>query len=319
MKRFLVKIAGLAFAFGLLNLLLLIVVPTDESNYLYEYNHKVQLLDTVSQPRIIFLGGSSTAFNNDSRTIQDSTGYNIINCGLHAGLGIKIPLKDGLQYIKEGDIVVMQIEYANFFNGGNGEPETLPSFMVTTNWRYCRLLNLTQWKKLIQGIPRENVRSLMNLAKTLANKNGGNLHESKEYVYVKEGFNEFGDEVNHLNFPGQKYTPTGKTNTKKVNPDFIKWLSTYITYYEKAGAKIVMLPPSCIASYLPESYNENIGNTLAEIQHPYLVHPSLMTVNDSCMFNTEYHLTKEGVRQNTQNIIKVLKENNIIQAPNSPK
>ena len=314
MKRFIIKTLVLVAVFVGINLLLFLAVPKDKTDYLYEYNHKTNLLDTVPQPRIIFMGGSSIAFNNDSRTIRDSLKCNIINCGLHAGIGIRIPFEDGLQYIRKGDIVVLQIEYANYFSGGNGEPETLPAFMSVTGWRIWKSFNANQWKKLIQGIPRENITNLIHLARRTLKGSQEKPSQNQSFVYTKEGFNEFGDEVSHLDYPNLKYLGSGKKIGRAANEDFVEWLGQTIGRYEMAGAQVIMLPPACIMSSFNKNYNDHIKDALAKIKHPYIVEPSSMALPDSCMFNTEYHLNREGVRQNTQNIIRALKNNSAIQA-----
>ena len=314
MKRFIIKTLVLVAAFVGINLLLFLALPKDKADYLYEYNHKTSLLDTVCQPRIIFMGGSSIAFNNDSKTIRDSLKCNIINCGLHAGIGIRIPFEDGLQYIKKGDIVVLQIEYANYFNGGNGEQETLPAFMSVTGWRIWKSFNANQWKKLIQGVPRENMTNLIHLAQKALKGSQEAPSQNQTFVYTKEGFNEFGDEVSHLNYPNLKYLGSGKKTERAVNRDFIEWLSRTIEQYEMAGAQVIMMPPACILSSFNKNYNDHIKEALAKIKHPYIVEPSSMALPDTCMFNTEYHLNREGVRRNTQNIIQALKNNSAIQA-----
>jgi len=317
MKRFIIKATLLLVVFIGINLVLFFALPKNDFDYLCEYNHKIQLLDTVSQPRIIFIGGSSVAFNNDSRMILDSLGCHIINFGLHAGIGMRIPLEDALKYIRKGDIVVLQIEYTNFINGGNGEPETLPAFMVATNWKSCRNLNFIQWQKLIQGIPRENIRHVIQL---FENPKGSldAQNKNEDFVFVKGGFNEFGDEVSHLDYPNQKYIPSGMTFSSDIDPDFMKWLCCTLRLYEKAGAQIIMMPPACIESYFKEKYHHNIKDSLVKRGFPYIVEPSSMVVNDNCMFNSGYHFNSEGVRQNTANIIRILKKSNVIHTPNTP-
>ena len=312
MKRFIIKTTIVIAVFAGLNLLLLIAIPGDETDYLYEYDHKLSLLDTICQPRIIFMGGSSIAFCNDSRMIRDSLGYNVINCGLHAGIGIRIPLEDGLRFIKKYDVVVFQIEYANFFNGGNGDAETLPALMNATGWRMWKELNASQWIKLLQGIPRDNLTNLVHLAKRLKKGNRDSQFPNPKFVYTKEGFNEFGDEVSHFNYPSQRYISTGKKNTKKINRSFTEWLSHTLTKYEEAGAQVIMMPPACIVSCFNESYNDAIKTALEEMHYPYIAEPFSMTLNDAYSFNTGYHLNKDGVKINTTNIIKILKNSNVI-------
>ena len=130
---------------------------------------------------------------------------------------------------------------------------------------------------------------------------------SKSYVHSKSGFNKFGDEVSHLSYPSVKYHPSGKTNSEIVNNEFINWLAEIIKQYEHAGTKVIMLPPVCIKSHFKVSYNDNIEKALESIKCPYLVSPSSMVLDDSCTFDTGYHVNKEGVKQNTDYIISILK------------
>ena len=118
-RRFIIKVLTfLALVIGV-NVLLLWAVPRDKNAYLCEYNRKISLMDTVDQPRVILLGGSNIAFGVDSRAIADSLHCHVINMGLHGGIGMRYPVEDCLQYVRPCDVVVMQLEYGNFFNGGN--------------------------------------------------------------------------------------------------------------------------------------------------------------------------------------------------------
>lgn len=307
MKRFIKKITILTIALVSVNIFLLFAIPKDNNAYLCEYKDKIQLIDTTSQPRIIFIGGSSIAFGTDSKLICDSLHCNVINLGLHGGIGIRFPLEDCLQYIKSGDIVVLQFEYGNFFSGGNGEPETFPAFMIANDWRNYKQLNMNQWQNIIAGIPKESIKSMTRLVKYLLRGSFDSPSVNKKYTYVKSGFNEFGDEISHIAYPSVKYTSDGKPNTKKVKRSFIDWLADIIQQYEQAGANVIMLPPVCIESHFKVSYNDNIEMALIEINHPYITSPASMVLDDSCTFNTGYHMNKEGIRLNTRNIISNLK------------
>lgn len=307
MKRFIKKITLLTIAFLAVNLCLLFAIPKDNNAYLCEYNHKIQLIDTTSQPRIIFIGGSSIAFGTDSKMIRDSLHYNVVNFGLHAGIGIRYPLEDCLQYVRKGDIIVIQFEYANFFNGGNGEAETFPGFMVANDWRNYKHLNMAQWQNIIAGMPKESIESVTRLARYLLRGSFDSPTVNNKFEYVKSGFNEFGDEVSHKAYPSVKYVSSGKPNTETVKKSFMDWLADIIQRYEQAGANVVMLPPVCIESHFKVSYNDNIEKALGEINHPYITSPESMVLDDSCTFNTGYHMNKEGIRQNTRNIISNLK------------
>ena len=306
MKRFLKKSAILVLLFIAINLLLLLAIPKDNNAYLCEYNHKIELLDSVSAPRLLFIGGSSLAFGTDSKTIGDSLHMNVVNMGLHAGMGIRYPLEDALQYIKKGDIVVLQFEYQNYFSGGNGESETFPAFMMATNWRNCMHLNYHQWVNIITGTPLQGIKNLKRFVKGFKGRGYDSPTSNKSFAYVKSGFNRYGDEVSHLDYPSEKYVPSGNSQAKEVDTDFVQWLDKTISRYEQAGATVVLLPPVCIESHFKVAYNESIEKALSDVNRHYIVSPSSMVLGDSCTFNTGYHVNREGVRQNTANIINAL-------------
>lgn len=66
----------------------------EQDGYLQAYNKKCQLLEDTPSPRIIFVGGSNLAFGLDSQRIKDSLNINVINYGLHAGIGLKYMIDD---------------------------------------------------------------------------------------------------------------------------------------------------------------------------------------------------------------------------------
>ena len=110
MKKFIYKISIFALFFLSVNTILLFSIPKDENNYFGEYNHKVELLEKTPSPRIIFIGGSSIAFGTDSKMLKDSMHINVVNFGLHGGIGMKFPMDDCLDYVKKGDIIAIQME-----------------------------------------------------------------------------------------------------------------------------------------------------------------------------------------------------------------
>lgn len=306
MKKFLYKITLLITTFTIFNMVLLFAVPKNKNEYLCAYNQKIHLLEATPHPQMIFIGGSNVAFSLDSKTIEDSLGYHVVNFGLHGGIGIRYIFEDALQYIKNGDVVVLQFEYANFYNNGNGERETFPLFMVSTNWRNINKLNVGQWITLIHGIPQYSIKSLKTIGKFLTH---GCWYPTKksQFVYAADGFNKYGDEISHFNYPNQKYKQTTTKNQKEeVDTEFINWLNKTIESYEQAGATVIMLPPVCIKSFFNQYYDDNINVALTAIHHPYIVPPSSVALDDNYMFNTEYHMSREGCALNTQNIIHSL-------------
>lgn len=307
MKRFIYKVSLFVFAFVAINVVLQLLIPKDQNGYHCEYNHKVELLEKTPSPRAVFIGGSNIPFGINSKTLKDSLHIGIVDFGLHAGIGIRFPLVDYLDYVRKGDVVVIQMEYANYFTGGNGEPESLLPLMVATNWRNIGRLNFHQWRNILVGVPQVTVLNLKRVLNYTTTKSFDTPSENDNFAYVKSGFNELGDEVGHFKYPNIVEPPLRKVEDRTVDKDFMVWLADMIQQYEQRGAKVVMLPPVCLTTHFIALYNNNIGEALGSIHHPYIVDPQDMVLDDSCAFNTGYHLNEEGVRQNTSKIIKILR------------
>ena len=88
----------------------------EQDGYLQAYNKKCQLLEDTPSPRIIFVGGSNLAFGLDSQRIKDSLNINVINYGLHAGIGLKYMIDDISTYARKGDIIVFAPEYLSLIH-----------------------------------------------------------------------------------------------------------------------------------------------------------------------------------------------------------
>lgn len=307
MNKFIIKALSLIVLFIVVVMILIFAMPKDNNSYFSEYRCKIHLLESVAQPRVIIIGGSGVAFGTDSKRIKDSLNINVVNFGLHAGLGIRYPLEDCLEYIKKGDIVAIQMEYENYFSGGNGGPEAFLPFMISTGWRKTHNLNIYQWENIFLGIKDVCKANLTRLAFFLITKSFDKKPSGMTFEYAKSGFNEYGDEVSHLKYPSKHIEIPQKAGGKSINESFIMWLSQVIDKYEHAGAKVYMMPPPCSMSQFKASYDKNISKALDKIHHPFIVEPASNAFDDSCSFDTGYHMNKVGVCLNTNNIIKALR------------
>lgn len=305
MKKFIYHILLFTVIFVIINAVLLFAIPKDRNSYLCEYNHKLQLLETVEQPRIIIIGGSNAAFSIDSEILEDSLQYNIVNFGLHAGIGIRYPFEDCLDYIRSNDILVIQFEYENFYNGGNGEPETFLPFMIATDWRHCNKLNKYQLINIIKGIPATAFMNLKRLLKYPIIHSLDTQSSASKFRYTASGFNKYGDEISHFNFPN-KPIPKSNIGNMQLSKQFINWFSGMLKRCELIGAKTIVLPPVCTESFFKNSDIESVSAILEQIGYPYAVQPSTMVLDDKYAFDTRYHMNRDGCILNTQNLIECI-------------
>ena len=67
-------------------------------------------LNSIDEPKIVVVGGSSVAFGLDSEKLEEYTGMPVVNFGLYGALGTKVMLDLSESGINEGDIVIISPE-----------------------------------------------------------------------------------------------------------------------------------------------------------------------------------------------------------------
>ena len=295
MKKFIIRTLILGGIVGSLLLSIVIFVPIQPNDYLQAYKLKCKLLEETESPRIIFVGGSNLAFGLDSQRIKDSLGINVVNYGLHAGIGLKFMIDDVATYIQKGDILVIAPEYGHFYTIQYGESATIAPIQAIAGWEKLNLLNFTQMKNVISGLPR--------IIEYIRPKN------YDERSYVLSGFNGYGDEVKHWNLEGIAIAEPGSSN-KPFDLSFGEYFIRKIENLEQEKqCEVIIVPPVCRESAFKAMKNkvEETSAFLDSNGHPFLVSPEHHALSDEYAYDTDYHMNYEGVKKYTSSMIEILK------------
>ena len=133
MKKFIIK--AIVFLLLILSTIFAVIYlqPVDPDKYLMVMLDKHKLLRTTPQPRVILVGDSSLAFGMDSAMIKKATGYNVVNMGLHGGLGLIYIMDELKPYLKKDDIVIFALDYTHYMGIGTGD-NTLIEVTIVMPW-----------------------------------------------------------------------------------------------------------------------------------------------------------------------------------------
>ena len=136
-----------------------------------------------------------------------------------------------------------------------------------------------------------------------------------EYFFIKESdiysvnsFNEYGDAYSHWGMEQTKIVPSNGIETD-YNPHTIKLIDDFRSELKKKKASLYITYPS----YQATSFDNNIRqikkveNELINSGFELLGFPERYRMNDSLMFNSTYHLSKEGLDLRTQLLIEDIK------------
>jgi hypothetical protein len=278
----------------------------DITDYIYAPFDKVKLLANTPLPRIIMVGGSNIGFGLDSQKIKNAMGVNVVNMGLHAGLGLRYMLNLVKPYVQESDVVVIIPEYHQFFgelNGGAALARLALTYPELRKFIYpkSQYLNLL---KSYPGILQELIYETWFFLKST---------ENCDEVYNRYVFNKLGDAVSHLNKKSSvdltsiemfaEKTPVYDSMTISVLNDF------YVFALNK-GARIYFMHPAIPSVQFNSSKKiiDQLDMRLKEkLMIPIVSVPEDFVMAPEYFFDTIYHLKKTGINIRTEKIISILK------------
>ncbi len=285
------SITFLIFVIGII----LPVTPRASKSLLFAKIDKDSLLANVPSPRIIFIGGSNLSFGLNSQMILDSLGLNPINTAIHASIGLIYMLDNTLPYIQSGDIVVVAPEYVHFFgtNAYGGE-ELLRIIMDISPFDIMKL-RYEQWTSIYSFFPQYSFSKFKPIEY---------FGFSESDIYGVSSFNKFGDAFAHWKLKKEQFVPLGSVG-QNYNPTIIENLLNFERELQEKGAILLVTYPGYQATSFENSRSQimMIESELKKNDFKLLGNPERYKIPDSLMFNTPYHLSKEGVDYRTNLLI----------------
>ncbi len=281
--------------------------PRSSTSLLFAKIDKDKLLEESPSPRLIMVGGSNLSFGINSQMIKDTLDLNPINTGIHAAIGLKYMMDNVLDKIQPGDIVVIAPEYQQFYGDAAYGRNELLRIVVDIDRDSLNDLNREQWLKILPYFPKFALSKLKPTEYF--------FQQSKKIgVYERRAFNEYGDVDIHWSRPEKKVEPFCKL-PNDFNEKLIQEMVDFKEKVAHKGAKLYLTFPG----YQEASFENGkegiveIEKKLIENDFVLLGSPEKYKIPNNMMYDTPYHLNKEGVDLRTQklieDLIKVLNKN----------
>ncbi|WP_316788088.1 hypothetical protein [Pedobacter frigoris] len=278
-------------------------LPTDQfvrKSLFFSQIDKNNLLKTTPGPRIIFIGGSNLSFGLDGKIIKDSLNINPINTSIHASLGLKYVIKNTSKYIRQNDIVVIAPEYHQFYgHTADGEIELL-TMIIDVSPETKSLIGFKQFLQLLKFVPKyfsSKINPLTHFMRA----------DTSVGIYDRLSFNRYGDAYKHWNLKREIVPPI--TIEGNFNKEIIDILVDFDKEIRSKNAKLFVTYPG----YQGLSYKKGnakisrIQSELSKTNLSILGNPKRYEMPDSLIYNTPYHLTREGVVKRTILLISDIK------------
>ena len=198
--------------------------------FMGELKYKYERLEQTEGKRIIFIGGSGTAFGYDCELTENLLKeYQTVNFGMYAGLGIRAVLDLSEDFIRNEDIVIVSPEQ---------DPQTLS----------CYFNGTYMWQAadgafyMLKGLKRNSLEQMLGTFPGFAleklNHVIGGKQPETDSVYCRKSFNEYGDIKDEIclgNVMPEGFDPDHPVKFKKemIQEEFICYLNSYAEKIEK--------------------------------------------------------------------------------------
>jgi hypothetical protein len=274
--------------------------------FMGELKYKYERLVQTEGKRIIFIGGSGTAFGYDCELTENLLKeYRTVNFGMYAGLGIRAVLDLSEDLIRKGDIVIVSPEQ---------DPQTLS----------CYFNGTYMWQAadgafyMLKGLKRNSLEQMLGTFPGFALEKLNYVIRGKkpeaDSVYCRKSFNEYGDikdEICSGNVMPEGFDPDHPvTFTKEViQEEFICYLNSYAEKIEKKGARIWYRFCPCNRSAVVNEENaDKYYRYLQEaLEFPVIGNPHNSIMDEEWFFDTNFHLNSSGKTVNTVQAVRDIK------------
>ncbi|MCR5590983.1 MAG: hypothetical protein K6F73_05565 [Lachnospiraceae bacterium] len=272
-------------------------------NYQASINDKTERLLALDSPKIILVGNSNLPFGMDSKLLEEQTGLPVVNLGLHGGLGNAFHEDLAKINIGEGDLVI--ICHTDFDDDIIPSP-SLAWITIDDHWKYWKILRIKDYPRMMAAYPNYIRKSLYLWITKTGNKDEGDS-------YARSAFNEYGDVVNKPSedqMEWEKYFSDTELHPVEV-PDIsracVKRMNRFAEYVRKRGATpVVAAYPIAYGKY--SSFSKEDFEAFAEKLSEELDCDVISDYTDyfypyEYFYDTNLHLTEEGARIRTQQLI----------------
>jgi hypothetical protein len=319
LKKFLVKLSCFLTIQVVILILVLIYGQADVSSnhYLYAFRDKIRLLEDTPSPRIIFIGGSNLAFGLNSPLVKEELGFNPVNLGLHASIGIYPLLRAVEEHLREGDVIVLTPEYEVLMRNPQCRPKmAIEAYEV---WPGCRrFVEPDLSKPLDELVPAKSRLRMIADCVRLVRKRleacaKGEAPKTKSYC--RNSFNQFGDHIAHYDntsrYQGKYFLPG--INEKQFD-EVATRLNEFHQYCQSRGANVYFAHPpvqtACRARNEP--WIQRLQKLLSQkISIPVITTIDMVCFDKDSFFDTDQHLTQQAATRRTSVICRQLRKYNV--------
>lgn len=283
------------------------------ADYLASANDKLDRLEVMESPRLLFLGGSSVTWSNHSQIAKDALGdkvRGVENVSYHAGLGLAMRLNEARMLANEGDIVVLSIEWG-VYRDSPWARKMSETAMVCP--RALRFMNVRDKKLVLDGMLPAVKMPLGSLVQGIKKYGLDALshqvaQEAKQWR-LREHFNEMGDFEGHygVEAPGLEGRVVIYPTEDQLSSAIQRINEVGDELEERGVQTFFFIPIVADHGYAPhrEVAEARVDQLKRELTIPIL-NPDTYVYPSESYFDSCYHMTDRAGQKRTELLVEAL-------------
>lgn len=282
-----------------------VISPQYSEGYNASLLDKTQRLQSIQEPKIVLIGNSNVSFGFQSELIEEAYGMPVVNMGLHGGLDNAFHENMAKLNVQEGDIYI--ICHHTFADDGKIDDVELAWITLENHTELWKLVNRQDITSMCMGLPSYMKKASVIWGLGLISKEAAkNYNAETDACYSRDAFNEYGDvayprEEGNYVFSEQALPEINDTCINRLNE-----LNAYLN--ERGAAMVVAGYPIGKGEFTPpEEDFISFGQELQErLDCPVISDYRDYFYDYDYFYNSFLHLTTEGARLRTEQLIKDL-------------
>lgn len=278
------------------------MAPQYQYSYAASFQDKIYRLKNLSEPKIILVGNSNLAFGIDSEILEREFNRPVVNLGLHGGLGNAFHEEMAKFNIGKGDLII--ICHSSYSDDDKiSDPElalvTVDNFYE--GWKIFRCKDILQ---VLKVLPRFILKGCFLWATGLGNRKRGDC-------YTRLGFNGNGDLIYQREYDKSLFgdIKSGRPEINEICTDRINHFNSYCT--ARGATLLIAGYPILERDGQPSdsAYYKDFSSRLQEKVDCKVVSDfSDYIFCEKYFYNTVLHLTNEGAKKRTEQLVSDLRE-----------
>jgi len=309
MKKFIYKI----FAFlGTLSIVCMLLITLDifvvknqyTQNYQASIIDKINRLETIESKKIVLVGNSNLAFGIRSDMIEEAFGIPVVNLGLHGGMGDKFHENMVKGNLRDGDIVVYCS--TDYYSDGCNRDNALTWITLEKHIRFWSFLDEQEKGEMLKAYPYYAYCCLTKWATFTGNKPGNDS-------YSRTAFNVYGDIVYKPladKRDGERLFGSAVRTAPTLGRAYVERVNAFNEYVTAQGAELfVVANPIGYHKQKPNelSFNEFQAKLKNSLDCKFISNFTDYFYPSDYFYDTVNHLTEEGAKYRTKQLIEDLK------------